>query len=103
MDAAPAVQVYSGPRVRPTWLAWNTRRPPLDDVRVRRALIMAVDREALARGLFGEDGEPALSPIPVALREHSPDVRPIPYDTVEAQLRARGAKTVQTSNLMARR
>jgi len=71
--------------VRPAWIAWNTRRPPLDDVRVRRALLMAVDRPALARGLFGEFGEAALSPIPAALREHDPNVRPITHDPAGAR------------------
>jgi peptide/nickel transport system substrate-binding protein len=85
MDAATNVEVHTAPRVRPTWIAWNTRRPPLDDVRVRQALIMAVDRDAIARWLFGETGEPALSPIPAVLREHSPDVRPLPFDTAAAR------------------
>lgn len=84
-EAAAGVRVYTGPRVRPTWLAWNTRRPPLDDVRVRRALLMAVDRAALAEWLAGDAAEPALTPIPRVLREHSPDVRPIPFDSAGAR------------------
>jgi peptide/nickel transport system substrate-binding protein len=79
-DAADNVRVYGGPRVRPAWIAWNTRRPPLDDPRVRRALLMAIDRESLADGLFGDVGEPAFTPIPPVLREHSPGVRPIPFE-----------------------
>jgi peptide/nickel transport system substrate-binding protein len=79
------VQVYTGPRVRPAWIAWNTRRAPLDDVRVRRALLMGIDRETLAKGMFSGLGEAALSPIPTQLREHSRDVRPIPYDPAGAQ------------------
>jgi peptide/nickel transport system substrate-binding protein len=80
VEAAGNVERHGAPRVRPAWIAWNTRVPPLDDVRVRRALLMGVDRQALARGLFGDIGEPALSPIPEALWEHTPGVRPIPYD-----------------------
>jgi peptide/nickel transport system substrate-binding protein len=80
LRSAANVEVHSGARIRPAWIAWNTRRPPFDDVRVRRALLMAVDRQELARGLFGDVGEPALSPIPPVLREHTPDVRPVPHD-----------------------
>jgi peptide/nickel transport system substrate-binding protein len=84
-ESAPDVAVHTAPRVRPAWLAWNTRRPPLDDVRVRRALLMAIDREVLAEAFFGDVGEPARSPIPAALWEHSPGVRPIEYDTTAAR------------------
>lgn len=83
--ASDRIKVYSGPRVRPAWIAWNTRRPPLDDVRVRRALLMGIDRETLARGMFAGVGEAALSPISTPLREHSPDVTPIPYDPAGAR------------------
>lgn len=85
VDASSAAEVYRGARVRPAWIAWNTRRAPLDDRRVRQALLMAVDRETIARGLFGGIGEPAYSPIPTALREHSAVVEPIPYDTAGAR------------------
>jgi len=85
LASSAEARVYNGPRVRPAWLALNTRRAPFDDVRVRRALAMAIDRESLVRGLFGEIGEVAWSPIPSALREHSPDVRPIPFDTAQAK------------------
>jgi peptide/nickel transport system substrate-binding protein len=84
-ESSPQVEVHAGARVRPAWIAWNTRRPPLDDVRVRRALLMGIDRDALARGLFGDVGEPAWSPIPAALREHSPAARPVPFDTAGAR------------------
>jgi peptide/nickel transport system substrate-binding protein len=85
MANAPNVEVYNAPRVRPAWLTWNTRRAPLDDVRVRQALLMAIDREALTRGLFGDVGEAALSPIPSVLREHSASVRPLPFDTTASK------------------
>lgn len=80
VKAAPNVEVRSAARVRPAWIAWNTARAPVDDPRVRRALLMATNREALAEALFGGTGEPALTPFPPRLREHSPGVRPVPFD-----------------------
>ena len=85
VEASPDVELYTAPRVRPAWIAWNVDREPVNDPRVRRAILMAIDREQLARGLFGDLGEPAPSPIPTGLREHSPDVRPVPFDTAAAK------------------
>jgi peptide/nickel transport system substrate-binding protein len=85
ISASKNAKVYNGPRVRPAWLAWNTRRAPSNDVKVRRAIAMAIDREAIVKALFGGVGEAALSPIPAALREHSTSVRAIPFDTIGAR------------------
>lgn len=41
------------------WAALNTKLPPLDDSRVRRALGLAIDRDALVAGLLHGFGRPA--------------------------------------------
>lgn len=83
--SSQSAKVYHGPRVRPAWLAWNTRKAPMDDAKVRRAILMAIDRPQITKALFGNVGEPAMSPIPSVLREHSPSVKPVPYDTAGAR------------------
>lgn len=67
----------------PTWdgVILNNERPPFNDVRVRRALALTVDKQALVElALFGQ-GEPTFSPIPPshpyfnkALRFNEPDI-----------------------------
>jgi peptide/nickel transport system substrate-binding protein len=85
ITASKNAKVYHGPRVRPAWIAWNTRKAPGNDVKVRRAISMAIDRDAITKALFGNVGEAATSPIPSVLREHTPSVRPLTYDTVAAR------------------
>lgn len=83
---AQAVELHNAPRVRPAWIVWNTDRSPVDDPRVRRAVVLGIDRERLAAGLFGDEGEAALSPLPPGLREHNEaGIRPLAHDPAMAR------------------
>jgi peptide/nickel transport system substrate-binding protein len=46
---APGIAFVRVPTAVVAGLAFNTSRPPLDDVRVRRALAMSIDREAISK------------------------------------------------------
>lgn len=45
------------------WLAFNTKRPPLDDVRVRKAIAFALDRNFVVNALQAGASTPATGPI----------------------------------------
>jgi oligopeptide transport system substrate-binding protein len=60
-------QVVLGPSLGLYALALNTRKAPFDDVRVRRALSLVIDREFLAQKLWGETMDPAYSLCPPGL------------------------------------
>ena len=47
-----------------TYIAWNNRLPQFADARVRRALTMLIDREAMAKSLYGGLARPANGPLP---------------------------------------
>lgn len=83
--ASGNVELHHAARVRPAWIAWNTSKEPVNDPRVRQALLMGIDREQIVQGLFGEEGEVALTPIPTGLREHCPSVKPLPYNPQQAK------------------
>ncbi len=68
-----------------TFVCWNTSRPLFSDPRVRRALTMAIDRDAIIEGLLGGTGHPASSPIPSMLWAHHTGLRPLPHDPGKAR------------------
>ena len=53
---------------------------PLKNLDVRKALTMAVDREGIAKSLYGGYAEVANSPIPSVMLGYDPDAKPLPYD-----------------------
>jgi peptide/nickel transport system substrate-binding protein len=77
---ARGVRLETAAQVRPGWIAFNQQKAPVNDPAVRRAFLMAINREQIVQAQFGEKGTAALSPIAPGLREHSADVRPIPSD-----------------------
>jgi len=62
------------------YLAFNTTKPPLNDPRVRRALALAIDREAILDRVFQGIGRPATSMIPPGLWSHGKSPPPPPPD-----------------------
>jgi peptide/nickel transport system substrate-binding protein len=66
--------------------------PPLNDVRVRKALNLALDREALRTAIFGEDTVAAAQLVTEAVFGYNPDLKPWPYDPEEARRLIAAAK-----------
>ena len=70
----------------PTGLMINGSLPPLDDQRVREALMHAVDRESLTSVLFGDFAAPAYGPLSPSTWSYWPGVEAYyPYDVDRAR------------------
>jgi peptide/nickel transport system substrate-binding protein len=60
-------------------------RNPLKDVRVRRALSLAIDREAIRRHVMDGQAVPAAQLLPSGMTGTDPDLRPAPSDPARAR------------------
>lgn len=62
------------------YFAFNQRIEELKDVRVRRAIAMAIDRQAIIDGPYNGTDALANAPIPPGLAGYDPSIEAIPYD-----------------------
>ena len=64
----------------------NLARHPLEDIRVRRAIAMAIDRQFIVDRVYFGQGRPATGPISHLLAwAYTPDVRQYPHDSAAAR------------------
>jgi len=97
LQAAPSVRLFSAARVRPGWIVWNVDKAPVNDIKVRQAFLMAIDRATLTKSMFGEAGEPASSPIPTKLREHNAGLQELAFNPQAAGALLQGDGWVDTN------
>ena len=81
----PRFQVFSGLSLGFTYIGYNMRRKPFDDVRVRRALSMAVDRKQIHKYLLYEQAEDITGPFVKQSEHYNRTVLPLPFDPKGAE------------------
>ncbi len=80
LDARPELRAVVRPTRKYQFIGWNTRRPHLSDPKVRRALSLAIDREAMLQGLRSGYGRLAVGPIEPSHWAFADDLEPLPHD-----------------------
>ncbi|NOQ43475.1 MAG: peptide ABC transporter substrate-binding protein [Dehalococcoidia bacterium] len=76
----PRYQSFSGLSFGYTYIGYNLRRQPFDDLRVRKALGMAIDVEKIIRYVLYNQGQRITGPFPKQTDFYDHAIQPLPYD-----------------------
>ena len=85
MRANPAIKVQSAEIAATNYIYFRTDKKPFDDVRVRRALAMAIDLKDLVKAVFQGTGTEAVSLVPPSLWGYNASLKPYKYDPEAAK------------------
>ena len=81
----PELRLYRAPANNVSYLAMNTQKPPFDDVRLRRAIDRAINREPIVKLAFQGMAIPAAGALPPTQWGYSPKSFDYDYDQPRAR------------------
>jgi dipeptide transport system substrate-binding protein len=85
MKNDPALKLLAQEGLNVGYLAFNTEKKPFDDKRVRQALNMAVNKQAILDAVFQGAGTAAKNPIPPTIWSYNDNTIDYPYDPAAAK------------------
>jgi len=85
IEADPSLRIMQQEGFNIGYLAMNTTKPPFNDVRVRRAINIAIDKQSIIEAVYQGAGVAAKNPIPPTLWSYNDDIQDYPYDPEAAQ------------------
>lgn len=98
MSQDPDVNLMSQAGLNIGYLAMNAQKPPFDKPEVRKAIAMAIDRDAILKEVYQGAGQKAKNPIPPTMWSYDESTEDIPYDPEKAKemLKAAGVESLET-------
>jgi dipeptide transport system substrate-binding protein len=81
----PKLEVLSGVGFNVAYVGYNTTHKPLDNVQVRRALDMAVDKPNILKSVYEGSATVATNPMPPSQWSYNKSLKDAPYDPAKAR------------------
>ncbi len=85
MKKDPNINLMQKEGLNVGYLAFNTKKKPFTDVRVRQALNMAINKQAIIDAVFQGAGKIAKNPLPPTIWSYNDAVKDYPYDPAAAK------------------
>ncbi len=77
--------LFTGPGLNVGYIAMNVEKSPFNDVRIRRAVNYAVNKDSLIRAFYAGVGAPAKNPMPPTIWGYNDAVQPYGYSVEKAK------------------
>ena len=84
LEKSKDIDVVKAPTLRVVFIGFNLKRKPFDDVRVRKALNYAIDKETLCKTIMRGIATPSDSPVSAFIKDHY-STGGYPYDPQKAK------------------
>jgi dipeptide transport system substrate-binding protein len=99
MSKDPDINLMQQEGLNVGYLAYNTQKPPFDNPAVRKALNMAINKQAIIDGVFQGAGKVAKNPIPPTIWSYNETTVDDAYnpDAAKALLEEAGVTNLKTS------
>jgi dipeptide transport system substrate-binding protein len=85
MKADPDLNMLEQEGLNVGYLAFNTEKKPFDDKRVRQAINMAIDKQAIIDAIYLGAGKAAKNPLPPTIWSYNDAIEDYPYDPAKAK------------------
>ncbi|MBP1848790.1 ABC transporter substrate-binding protein [Rhizobium halophytocola] len=85
MKADPNLKVLEQEGLNVAYMAYNTTQAPFDKPEVRKALNMAINKDAIVDAVFQGMAKPATNPIPPTMWSYNKDIKDDAYNLDEAK------------------
>jgi dipeptide transport system substrate-binding protein len=79
------INLMEQPGLNVGYLSFNTEKKPLDNVKVRQALTMAVNKQAIIDAVYQGAGQAAKNLIPPTMWSYNDDIKDYAYDPAKAK------------------
>lgn len=83
--ASDSMGLYRTEGLAVEYIGFNTSKKPLDDIRVRKAISHAIERDSIIKGVYNDVGTLANSAMSPKVFGYSENVAPFDYDLNEAK------------------